>query len=88
MADSLVAFASGLLVGAGSLTLKHKLAAKLAARRAKKAAAVARERALERAEAAEALLKSRGYKVVTRDAPASRLKCSRISARTSMLSIS
>jgi hypothetical protein len=71
VADSFVAFASGLLLGAGSLTLRSKIVAKLRERRAKKDAVAARERALQRAEAAEALLKARGYKIVARDAPAS-----------------
>lgn len=71
MAESLVAFASGLLVGVGGLTLRTKFATKLRDRRAKKAARAARERTLQRNEAAEALLKSRGYKIVARDAPAS-----------------
>ena len=67
----LVPFASGVVFGVGSFKLKHRFAAKRRDKQAKKAADAAREQALQRAEAAEALLKAGGYTIVARDAPAS-----------------
>lgn len=68
--DTFVAFVAGSLLAWGAGRVRRKYGAWREATRDKRAAADAREKKLQRNEAAEALLKKSGYAVVGRDARA------------------
>lgn len=70
MGSELVAFAAGSLLAWLVGRVRRGVGAWSDEVRAKREAALVRERALQRNEAAEALLKAKGYAVIARDAPA------------------